>query len=321
VDAPPRANARPDLSMIVVNYRSAQLAAQALERAARSAGGLDIEEIVVDAGSASQDLVLLRERRPRARIHELGANRGFAAGANAGIALARGRHLLLLNPDAFAEGNAVEVLVGHLDANPHTGLLAPLVLNEDRSPQDNAYRRFPNLLTLFVDFCTPVAFLTRGRRLDLYHVPRAHLSKPRPIAHANGAVLLVRASAAAATGPLDEGFFLYLEETDWQRRMASAGWPREVLPAARFVHLGGGSSDGFALASANYLASVWRYYEHPRAALAVIRLAAVISRVSALVAIRFGFGSERMRNLERGFGELLARLRRGDWRSTQSPPA
>jgi N-acetylglucosaminyl-diphospho-decaprenol L-rhamnosyltransferase len=315
----PSEKTAPDLSVIVVNYHSAELTVQALERVARSAGTVLTEEIVVDAGSSDQDLSLLRERRPRARILELGANRGFAAGNNAGISLARGRHLLLINPDAFAEDDAVEALVRHLDRHRRVGLLAPLLLKADGSPQDNAHRRFPNLLTLFVDFCTPLAFLVRGSRVDPHHVPRRTLTGPRPIAHANGAAMAVRAQAAAATGPLDEGFFLYYEETEWQRRMAAAGWERAVLPSARFTHIGGSSSSGFALASPDYIASVCRYYDHPRVALAVIRVAAVLSRATALAVLGMGFESERMRNLERGFGELLVLLRRGSWRSSTSP--
>jgi N-acetylglucosaminyl-diphospho-decaprenol L-rhamnosyltransferase len=305
------ANARPDVSVIVVNYRSAELTVRALEHAAAAAGDLTLEEIVVDADSSQSDLALLRAARPRAQVLELGVNRGFAFGNNAGIALASGRHLLLLNPDAFAVGESLRSLVAHLDAHPRTGLLAPLLVDRDGSPQDNAHRRFPNLLTLFVDFCAPLAFLLRGRRLDPHHVPRARLAGPCAIAHANGAVMLVRREAAEATGPLDEGFFLYLEETEWQRRMAAAGWRREVLPAARFVHLGGGSSEGFALASPAYLASVYRYYKHPRLALGVVAAAAVLSRLLLRAAIALGFRSPRMHTLERGFGELLTLLRSG----------
>jgi N-acetylglucosaminyl-diphospho-decaprenol L-rhamnosyltransferase len=310
------AQALPDLSVIVVNYRSAELTARALQEAARSAGGLVVEEIVADAGSPAEDLELLHERRPAARILELGVNRGFAAGNNAALAQARGRHLLLLNPDAFAQGDAVAALVRHLDDHPSVGLLAPLLLNEDGSPQDNVHRRFPNLLTLFVDFCAPLAFLIRGGALDPHHVPRRRLTGPQPIAHAIGAVLAVRAEAATATGPLDEGFFLYLEETEWQRRMARAGWRREVLPAARFVHLGGASSESFALASPHYLASVRRYYPSPKLALAVIWLAALISFVALRLVTALGGGSQRTRALASAFGDLLRLLGRESRRAS-----
>jgi N-acetylglucosaminyl-diphospho-decaprenol L-rhamnosyltransferase len=311
--------APPDLSVVVVNYRSASLTARALEHATRSAGGLALEEIVVDADSPPEDLALLRERRPQARILELGANRGFAAATNAGVALARGRHLLLVNPDAFAQGDAVLALVRHLDGHPRTGLVAPLLRNGDGSPQDNVHRRFPSLLTLFVDFCAPLAFLVRGGPLDPHHIPRRRLTAAQPIAHATGAALLVRAAAAAAAGPLDEGFFLYLEETEWQRRIAACGWGREVLPDARFVHLGGASSDGFALASPHYLASVRRYYDHPRLALAVIWVAALISFATLRLATALGAGSERTRQLTDGFATLLALALPG--RRAPTPPA
>lgn len=309
---------RPDLSVIVVNYKNAEMATRALADTERSAGTLALQEIIVDIDSPAEDLELLRERRPRAQIVELRTNPGFAASCNAGIGQARARHLLVLGSDAFAIGNAVEALVRYIDAHPHVGLLAPLQLKVDGSPQDNVFRRFPNMLTLFVDFCTPVAFLVRGRRFDPHHIARRRLTGPQPIAHANGAVMLVRAQAAADTGPLDSGFRLYLEETEWQRRMARAGWERAVLPSARFTHVGGASSSGFALASPYYLDSVCRYFDHPRVALAVVRAAAVLSRLTVLAVIGLGFDSERMRTLERGFGELLALLQGSKWRSAES---
>jgi N-acetylglucosaminyl-diphospho-decaprenol L-rhamnosyltransferase len=300
---------RPDVSVIVVNYRSAELTLKALAEARRGADALTIQEIVVDGASGDQEVQLLRASLPTATVVALPENRGFAAGNNAGMEQATGRHLLLLNPDAFAQTDAVATLVEHLDEAPETGLVAPLLLNCDGSPQDNVFRRFPNLLTLFVDFCAPLAFLLRGTCLDPHNVPRAQLREPRPIAHAIGAALLVRAEAARDAGPLDESFFLYLEETEWQQRIADAGWRREVVPAARFTHLGGGSSSSHPLASPHYLKSVRRYYRHPRLAMVVTGVAGTISWLSLRLANSLGLGTERTRALERTFGELLTLLR------------
>jgi N-acetylglucosaminyl-diphospho-decaprenol L-rhamnosyltransferase len=305
----PTENTHPDVSVIVVNYRSAALTLRALADARRSAGALSVEEIVVDGASGEGEVELLRAQRPQATVLALAENRGFAAGNNAGIARARGRYLLLLNPDAFAQEDAVATLVRHLDGEPAAGLAAPLLLNPDGSPQDNVHKRFPNLATLFVDFCAPLAFLVRGGPLDPHNISRRRLHTPRPIAHAIGAVLLVRAQAAHDSGPLDERYFLYLEETDWQRRMAAAGWRRDVVPAARFEHLGGGSSSSSPLASPHYLQSVRRYYPRPRTALATIRLASAISLLSLRTAHALGLGSARTRALEQTFAQLRAILR------------
>ncbi|UTI65046.1 glycosyltransferase family 2 protein [Paraconexibacter antarcticus] len=303
---------RPDVTLLVVNYRSADLTLRALRdaRASATTCGLRVQEIVVDGASGDGEVERLRVGRPEALVVALPENRGFAAGNNAGFVHARGRHVLMLNPDAFAAADAVARLVRHLDRHPRTGVAAPLLRNEDGSPQDNLYRRFPNLLTLFVDYCAPVAFLVRGTRLDPHNVPRSQVGRPGAVAHAVGAVLLVRREAIEAAGPMDDGFFLFLEETEWQRRIVAAGWAVDAVPDAFFTHLGGGSTGTFALASPHYLDSVARYYPRPRLALATLTVAGAISAVSLRTALALGLGSPRLRQLSEAFTALGVELRR-----------
>ena len=56
-----------------------------------------------------------------------------------------------------------------------------------------------------------------------------------------GACLLVRREAYVQAGGFDEGFFMYQEETDWQKRVRSAGWDIRLVPSAVVTHLGGAS--------------------------------------------------------------------------------
>lgn len=293
---------------MVVNFRSHALTVRALADCAAAAPDLTLEEIVADGTPPPGEADALRAARPGAEVIALAENRGFAAGNNAAIAQARGRHLLLLNPDAFAHADAVARLVAHLDAEPACGVAAPGLVFEDGRPQDNAHRRFPNLVTLFVDCCAPVAFLVRGTALDPHNLDRALLKEPRPIAHATGAVLLVRADAARAAGPLDEGYFLYLEETEWQRRIAAAGWRIDAVPAALFTHVGGGSSESSPLASPHFLDSVVRYYPRPRLALAAMGLGALGSIVTLWPVTRLGLGGERLPGLLEAMRSLRAQV-------------
>lgn len=303
---------RPDISVIVVNYRSAKLTMRALEATRRSAGALSIEEIIVDNASGDEEVALLRHELPRATVIALAENRGFAAGNNSGIACATGRHLLLLNPDAFAREDAIVQLVRHLDTHPEAGLAAPVLENDDGSVQPNLYRRFPTLATLFVEFCFPLALVAvalRKRLTDAARAPAGWL----PVAHAIGAVLLVRSEAACTTGPLDERFFLYLEETEWQRRMAAGGWRRDGVPNARFVHLGGGSSNSPTLASPHYLDSAALYFRHGAAAESVIAVAAIISWLWLRIFSALGLSSgpeDEMRSAFRALLRLLCARRR-----------
>jgi N-acetylglucosaminyl-diphospho-decaprenol L-rhamnosyltransferase len=276
--------AGPDVSIIVVNYRTPELTIRALADARRSAGDLSVEEVVVDNGSGDNSVEQMAAAHPEASLVALPDNRGFAGGVNAGIAASRGRHLLLLNSDAFAVDGAVERLVAYLDAHPRVGVVAPALEHEDGSLQNNAYRRFPSPLTLFFDFCFPLGVVTHGRLLHPHNLPNRCFDRPRRIAHAMGAVLLVRSEAGRQAGPLDEGFFLYLEETEWQRRVAAAGWEIHLEPGSRVRHLMGASgADGYAFASKHYLDSVDRYFGGARSARAAMLLGSAISLLDARV--------------------------------------
>jgi len=297
-----------DVSVIVVNFRSAALSARALTAARAAAGGLAVELVVVD-NTPEGEGEALAAAVPGATVIPRPDNPGFAGGVNAGMARARGRHVLLLNPDAFPEGDAVARLVAYLDAHPRVGVVAPLLRHEDGSVQNNAYKRAPTLLTLFVEYALPLQVLLHGTRLHPHNLPDAALARPRRIAHATGAALLVRREAAQAAGPLDEGYFLYLEETEWQGRIAAAGWEVHLEPGARVTHLGGGSGAGLAFASPHYVASVRRYFGGRRATPWVMGTAALLSLAATSVAARLRPGDPRLAEHARAYRRVLALLR------------
>lgn len=63
-----------------------------------------------------------------------------------------------------------------------------------------------------------------------------------PVEAVNGAFMLVRREAADQVGPLDEGYWLYMEDLDWCRRFGEAGWTVFYEPAGEALHVKGGSS-------------------------------------------------------------------------------
>src|SRR5579875_1315087 len=297
-----------DISVIVVNYHCAELTARALESAAASAGRYSVEEIVVDNGSSEEERELLRSRRPKARIIDPKRNLGFAAANNLAIRSAQGRYLLLLNPDAFPQGDSVARLAEYLDSHSRVGVVAPQLVNPDGSIQDSAHKRFPNKFTLFCDFCAPLMHLVIGSRFDPHHVARKDLVGPLPIAHATGAALLVRAQAAAEAGPLDEGYFLYLEETEWQRRIAAAGWERVVLPELRCVHVMSATS-GSGLGSPHYVASVLRFHRPRWLALTLITISSLISYASLRLAMGVGYRDPKAEAMASAYRSALAHIK------------
>src|SRR5262249_20611847 len=52
----------------------------------------------------------------------------------------------------------------------------------------------------------------------------------------SGAAMAVRRDVFETIGLLDDGFFLYYEETDFARRSAAAGFECWYVPASRVLH-------------------------------------------------------------------------------------
>ena len=272
-----------DYAVVVVNYRSAELASGCL--AALAAGRRPAEVVVVDNASGDGSAGLLRTRHPDVTVIERATNDGFAAGVNAGFAATRAPVVVLLNPDTVPGPDALERLVAHLDACPRAGVAAPLLIYPDGTPQASAYRRFPGLAMIFLDLCLPAGFAFQAcPRLDPYRVPPAVLRDGSRVAHVTGAALAVRRAAYAAAGPLDEGFFLYLEETEWQERLQAAGWTVE-MPSATVTHLVRGGGEASLAPSPHYLRSARRYLGlrgcPPATTEAMITAALLLSRLAA----------------------------------------
>jgi N-acetylglucosaminyl-diphospho-decaprenol L-rhamnosyltransferase len=229
--------AAPDVSVIVIAYRSAAHLPACLEALAHSTEALVRETILVDNASGDGTPDLVRRQAPEARLIVNDANRGFAAAVNQAARLAGGRYLLLLNPDARPLPGCVERLVAELDARPEAALAGPQLLDPDGTPQPSAWPA-PGVLTLVYDALLLHNLMPRSR-LRLVTAPGPEAVEVECL---SGACLLVRRAAFEALGGLDERFFIYYEDTDLAVRARAAGHGIRLVPRAQTVHLVGGSS-------------------------------------------------------------------------------
>jgi N-acetylglucosaminyl-diphospho-decaprenol L-rhamnosyltransferase len=227
----------PDLTAIVVTYRSAAHVGAALEALASAAGRLEVELVVVDNASGDGTPDLVRRQAPDARLILNESNRGFAAAVNQAARAAAGRHLLLLNPDARPLPGCISRLVAELDALPEAALAGPQLIGPDGAPQPSAWRA-PGLLSLAYDALLLHNLMPGSRLRRVSPTGR----EPVDVECVSGACLLVRRTAFEALGGLDERFFIYFEDTDLAVRARAAGYRVRLVPAAQAVHLVGGSS-------------------------------------------------------------------------------
>ncbi len=222
----------PRVSVLIVSFNTRQLT---LEAVGSVANGPDVETIVVDNASHDDSPEAIAARFPSVRLVRSPTNLGFAGGVNRAASLAGGAALLVLNSDARLEPEALERLCDLLDRLPRAGLVAPALYYPDGRPQAAAFA-FPGLLQIALDV-HPI-----DRLMDTRLNGRVHASRPARIDHPLGACMLIRRAAWDDVGPLDEGYFMYLEEIDWCRRARVRGWQIWQHPGARAIHHGGSST-------------------------------------------------------------------------------
>lgn len=155
------------------------------------------------------------------RYLDAGSNLGFAAAVNLGLSTLGlpETDVLLLNPDASISPESVELLRRSLDATPRSACVAP---SQHRPGSDSASPvRWP--------FPTPGRAWTEAVGLGRFQQRWEYVI---------ASVLLVRGTALMDVGGLDEGFFLYTEEADWERRATDKGWSISYCEEATATHIG-----------------------------------------------------------------------------------
>jgi GT2 family glycosyltransferase len=237
----------PFFSAILVAWESGRdlpgcIGALAAARERAAAGGVSVELVVVDNGSADFAPGTVTSLWPDARVIVNPDNRGFAVAANQGARLASGNWLLLLNPDTRAEGDPLTAMAEYARAHPAVVALAPRLVSpepERDAPDDFQLRRLPTLGSLvrdalLLDHVWPGnRWRARERYLDVDREATFEVEQPAASA------LAVRRDVFAACGGFDEAYSpAWFEDVDLATRLRHAG--RIVyLPAAASSTLAG----------------------------------------------------------------------------------
>jgi GT2 family glycosyltransferase len=219
--------AEPLLSVVIVNWNGAGYLGECLESVRGGAGGPpdpEREWIVVDNGSSDASAALVAARLPEAQWLPLGENLGFATAANRGLARARGRFVLFLNPDARATEAALRAGLRVLEERPEVGLVSVAV-------RDAGGRVVPTVEPFF-----SLGALLRGRSAARASAPDGPGAVEIDWCH--GAFLLGRRLDLCALAGFDERYFLYSEDMDLCFRMHESGRRVVYLPEVSIVHEG-----------------------------------------------------------------------------------
>lgn len=230
--------AAPAVSVIVVNWNTRDLLHGCLASIAGQTRAPH-EVIVVDNASTDGSAAMVRADFPQVRLIANSDNRGFAAANNQGLAVARGRHVLLLNPDTVVLEGAIDRMLAWLADHPAVGCVGCQVLEAPGVIQQTCFADPTPLALALVE----LGLHRLGGWLPLLGHPFYRgwdRTTARDVDVVSGMFMLVPRAVLDRVGSLDPAFFVYAEEADWCRRIRAAGWRCHFAPVARILHLDGG---------------------------------------------------------------------------------
>ena len=233
---------RPDLSVVIVNYNVVGLLRDCLESLRPDLERLAAEVYVVDNASTDGSADMVASEYPWVRLIRSQHNRGYAAANNLALREARGRYLLLLNPDTKLTSGALVQTVGYMDEHPDIAALGPKLVRADGSLDLACRRSFPAPEAAFFRLFGLARLFPRSPRFARYNLLYVDPNQPMDVDSVCGAFMLTRREAVEQVGLLDETFHMYGEDLDWAYRMKQARWRIRYQPSVVVLHYKGQSS-------------------------------------------------------------------------------
>jgi len=234
-----------DLSIIIINYKSAGLVLDCLESIYKQTHQHSFEIIIVDNDSKDDCKEKLLEKYNDIRWLQMNYNAGFARANNAAIKISTGEYILLLNADTIILDGAIDKSIMLLQQQTDASACGVQLLNTDGSNQISGARNIKGGLNSLL----PLPYLGNVVRYLGYRfkstIPSIqNFNDKIEIDWIVGAFILVKKTVLAKSGLLDEDFFMYWEELEWCGRLQKQG-KLYLFSEPKVIHLLGGTSNDY----------------------------------------------------------------------------
>lgn len=231
-----------DITIIIVNYNVKEFLANCLRSVENASGGLNTQCIVVDNASKDGSVEFLRNRFKNVRFIENSENYGFGKANNQAIREAKGKYILLLNPDTLLQEDTLRILTRHMEKNSECGACGCKIVNPDGTFAPESRRTVPTISTALFKASGLTALFPESRLFGRYYESWKDEDKPGEIEVLSGSFMFFRSSVLKEAGGFDERFFMYAEDIDLCYRVRNNGWRIDYVPGTSIIHYKGESS-------------------------------------------------------------------------------
>jgi len=181
---------------------------------------------IVDGKSTDNSTQKIQKEFPQFHYIYSKSDSGYSGGNNIGIKYFLQKkvdYILSMNNDVILAKDCLQKLVGELQKNTMAGIVGPRMYSySDRS----IFQISGGYVNIFRSKPTPK------------WVKESDTSPKTPfqVVKLPGACMLLRRNVLREVGLMDEGFFLYYADTDWEKRISDKGWLQISVPTAKAFH-------------------------------------------------------------------------------------
>ena len=230
-----------DISVIIVTWNSEDEIKSCIDSVISASKNISTEIIIIDNNSTDNTFSFVNKTNfPKLLTIKNAENLGFTKAVNQGVKQAKGKYILLLNPDTILSETSITLMFQFLVANSDYGACAPLMKNPDGTVQYSV-RNFPTYWRMFCEFSLLAYIFPKTRLFGSWKARYMDYSIEQDIEQPMAAAFMIRSDLLNKIDNMDERFKMFFNDVDLCRKVYDSGFKIRLLPSSVVIHEHGSS--------------------------------------------------------------------------------
>ena len=243
------------LSVVIVNYNVRYFLEQCLISVQAALQGIDGEIIVVDNISPDASCQMIKDRFSDVILIENTENLGFSKANNQGVAIAKGKYVLILNPDTVVSEDSFSKILNFADKKPNLGILGVKLIDGTGNFLPESKRGIPTPKVAF-NKLFGISKDTTGK----YYATHLTEDESGTIDVLVGAFMFIERNKYLEVAGFDEDYFMYGEDIDISYKTLKKGYQNYYYPKTQIIHYKGESTKKNAKYLGNFYGAMRIFY-------------------------------------------------------------
>jgi GT2 family glycosyltransferase len=226
-----------DLSVVIVNYNVKYFLEQCILSVQAASKKISVEIIVVDNNSTDGSCELLQQKFPQVNLIQNKENTGFSKANNQGVKIAKGKYVLILNPDTIVAEDTLTKILNFAKTKQNLGILGVKLIDGAGNFLPESKRGIPTPQVAFNKL-----FGISSKQTGKYYATHIDENETGVVEILVGAFMLMKRSIYIEVKGFDEDYFMYGEDIDLSYKVLNKGYQNYYFSETEVVHYKGEST-------------------------------------------------------------------------------